>query len=275
MIKRILVGLSGNKYAVGAINQAIAIAMVHDAEVAGVSVEDQERLATISPMHGGSYRYTQDLIQERETKAKEQIDWEIREFCEACIASGVRYRCLREKGEPFSIFSKMSRYHDLMVFGMRSVFEHDVVNDPKEALMELVKHGVRPMIATAEGVGPIRRVLIAYSGSIESANSMKQFVQLRLWNDIQIRIVTFEERRPEARQLLEDAASYCSEHQCNVDTDLVSGYAKKELVKYAENWGADLIVAGNSAKNLLQRQFFGDTAINLIEQSNRPLFLSQ
>jgi nucleotide-binding universal stress UspA family protein len=180
-----------------------------------------------------------------------------------------------EKGEPFSVFSKMSRYHDLMVFGMRSVFEHDVIDDPQDALMQLIKCGVRPLIAAAQGVGPIRKVLIAYSGSTESANSMKQFVQMRLWNDIKIRIVTYEEKRPEARQLLGDAASYCMEYGYEVDTDLVPGHAKKELVKYAEHWGADLVVAGNSARNLLQRQFFGDTAINLIEKSTRPLFLSQ
>jgi hypothetical protein len=71
MIKRILIGLSGNEYAVSAINQAIAIAMAHDAELTGLSVDDQERLATVGSFHMGSSRSTQDLIEKREADVKQ------------------------------------------------------------------------------------------------------------------------------------------------------------------------------------------------------------
>ena len=44
MLKRILVGLGGTDYTVTAINQAVALAMAHDAEVTGVSIIDESRL---------------------------------------------------------------------------------------------------------------------------------------------------------------------------------------------------------------------------------------
>jgi nucleotide-binding universal stress UspA family protein len=50
---------------------------------------------------------------------------------------------------------------------------------------------------------------------------------------------------------------------------------RKRVLPYAAQWGADLIVAGNSAKNLLLRRALGETALNLITQADRHLFLAQ
>ena len=44
---------------------------------------------------------------------------------------------------------------------------------------------------------------------------------------------------------------------------------------YAEAWKADLIVAGNSSKNLLLRKLFGETALKLLRESPLPLYLAQ
>jgi hypothetical protein len=47
------------------------------------------------------------------------------------------------------------------------------------------------VIAVSGKFRPIQKVLIAYSGSMASAKTMKRFVQLRLWPDVQLKIVTF------------------------------------------------------------------------------------
>jgi nucleotide-binding universal stress UspA family protein len=60
-----------------------------------------------------------------------------------------------------------------------------------------------------------------------------------------------------------------------VETDHAGGRADRDLLRYAEEWNADLIVAGNSAKNLLLRRVFGETALRLLRESNRPLYLAQ
>jgi nucleotide-binding universal stress UspA family protein len=57
--------------------------------------------------------------------------------------------------------------------------------------------------------------------------------------------------------------------------DFVQGDPVQELVPYAEKWEANLIVAGNSAKNLLLRKLFGETALQLHRASPLPLYLAQ
>lgn len=54
-----------------------------------------------------------------------------------------------------------------------------------------------------------------------------------------------------------------------------AGALARELVEVAEDWNADLIVAGNSAKSLQMRSVFGETALKLMRESHLPLFLSQ
>lgn len=275
MIKRILVGLCGSEYTVSAVNQAVALAMAHDAEVTGVSIIDEGRLTYSGPVPIGGGHYAHELANDRMEKAKERGDRAAQEFTDACRAAGVRHQVLREVGEPFTLMTDQARYHDLMVFGLRSLFEFDFVPDPHNALVRLVQAGVRPLLAVSKGFYPVNKVLIAYSGSMESAKAMKRFVQMRLWPEAKLRIVTFEHQADKAEQLVGDAADYCRAHGFEPEEAFVPDSPKDHLLPYAEEWGADLTVVGNSAKNLLLRRIFGETALHVIQNANRPLFLAQ
>ena len=74
-------------------------------------------------------------------------------------AAGVRHRIVREVGEPFALMISEARYHDLMIFGLRSLFESDLVGDPHDALVRLVRSGVRPPLAVSMGFPPIKKAL--------------------------------------------------------------------------------------------------------------------
>jgi nucleotide-binding universal stress UspA family protein len=275
MLKRILVGLGGMDYTVSAINQAVALAMAHDAEITGVSIIDEGRLTYSGPVPIGGGHYAHELANDRIEKAKEYGDWAVQEFIDACRAAGVRHKVLREVGEPFTLLIDQARYHDLMIFGLRSLFDFDLVPDPKNALVRLVEEGVRPLIAVSKGYYPVNKVLIAYSGSMESAKAMKRFVQMRLWPDAKLRVVTFGHQGDKAEELVNDAANYCRAHGFEPEEAFVPEPPKYHLLPYAEEWVADLIVVGNSAKNLLLRRLFGETALNVIQNADRPLFLAQ
>jgi nucleotide-binding universal stress UspA family protein len=275
MIKRILVGLAGTPYTRVAVRRAIEIARKHGAYVTGVTVLDVARLGDVGPVPLGGADFARQLGEHRVEVAREHIDRSVDEFVDACTTADVAHGVVREQSDPFSALISAARYHDLMVFGLRSLFKHDVVPDPHESLVRLVVAGVRPILAITPHDAPVRRVLIAYSGSMESAKTMKRFVVSRLWDDVTVRIVTFDRRAHEARQLLADACDYCRAHGLEPETDLAPGPPLTGLLPYAHEWRADAIVAGNSAKNLMLRRVFGETALNLIRESDLPLFLSQ
>jgi len=275
MLKRILVGLGGTEYTVSAINQAVALAMTHDAEVTGVCIIDESRLTYSGPVPIGGGHFAQELANDRMEKAKERSEWAVQEFTEACRAAGVQHQVLREVGEPFALMIDQSRYHDLIIFGLRSLFEFDLVPDPHDALVKLVEAGIRPLLAVSKGFYPIQKVLIAYSGSMESAKAMKRFVQMRLWPEAKVRVVTFGHQVDKGQELVIDAANYCRAHGFETEEVFLPGSPKDHLLPYAAQWGADLLVVGNSAKRLLLRRIFGETALHVIRSADLPLFLAQ
>jgi len=277
MIKRILVGLGTSRTATSVTDHAIDIARSRAAELVGLAVTDPLRLDWTGPrpMGVGVDIAAADLRRQRHEKAAADIAAAGELFATRCRAAGVTHRVSAETGDPFEIAADLVRYHDMCVFGLRGLFEHDVVPEPRDALERLVSDGVRPILAVTEDYRPIRRVLVAYSGSLESAKTFKHFVHSGLYAEAPVRIVHFGDDAATAARRLEKAAGYFAAHGRSVETDHAAGDAAKELIPYAQAWQADLIVAGNSAKNLLLRRIFGETALQLLRESPLPLYLAQ
>lgn len=277
MIKRILVGLGTSATAESVTQHAIDIAKPRSAELVGLAITDPLRLEWTGPrpMGVGVTAASADLVRQRLERAAADIQTAGESFATRCRDANVAHRLTEETGDPFEIAADLVRYHDMCVFGLRSLFEHDVVPEPRDALERLVSQGVRPILAVAEHYRPIRRVLVAYSGSIESAKAFKHFVHSGLYADVPVRIVHFGDDAQAAARRLEKAAAFFMAHGCAVETDHAGGSADRYLLPYAEAWRADLIVAGNSAKNLLLRRVFGETALRLLRESPLPLYLAQ
>lgn len=277
MIKRILVGLGTSRTAASVTAHALDIAHSHGAELLGLTVTDTARLDWTGPkpMGVGVEAMAAELRRTRHERVAADIATAHRLFTDRCHAAGVSHRIDDGEGDPFEISADLVRYHDMCVFGLRGLFEHDAIPEPVDALERLVAEGVRPILAVPEEYRPIRRVLVAYSGSLESAKTFKHFVLAGLYPAATVRIVTFGDDAAAARRRCERAADYFRAHGRNADTDAVLGDPRGELLDYAAQWEADLIVAGNSGKNLIVRKLFGETALTLLRTSTLPLYLAQ
>lgn len=277
MLKRILVGLGTSGTAGSVTQHAIDVAMRHSAELVGLAITDPVRLEWTGPrpMGVGVTAVSSDLVRQRLERATSDIQAAGELFATRCRAANVAHRLTEETGDPFEIAADLVRYHDMCVFGLRGLFEHDVVPEPRDALERLVSQGVRPILAVAEHYRPIHRVLVAYSGSLESAKTFKHFVHSGLYADAPVRIVHFGDDAQAASRRLKKSAAFFTAHGRAVETDHAGGSADRDLLPYAEAWKADLIVAGNSAKNLLLRRVFGETALRLLRESPLPLYLAQ
>jgi len=271
MIKRILVGLAGTTYTPVAIERAVTLAQMHDAVITGVTVLDTRRVRS-----GAASADNAATPDQRIAITQARITQSIRDFEAACQTANIKHRVVAESGDAFTTLVDLARYHDLMVFGLRSVFEYDfLAGDPESLLIRLVGAGVRPLIAVSEKYRNISRVLIAYSGSMESAKAMKRFVQMRLWPVPELKIVTFHPSETKANELLRDAEDYCRAHGLSVCHQSNPGDPKVLLLAAANLWQADMIVMGNSARSVLLRKVLGDTLLGTLRDTQIPLFLAQ
>ena len=272
MIKRILVGLAGTTYTPVAIERAVTLAKAQDAEVTGVTVLDTRRVRS-----GAAPAEDADATPDRRIAITQaRITQSIRDFEVACQTANIKHRVVAESGDAFTRLVDLARYHDLMVFGLRSVFDYDfLAGDPESILIRLVGAGVRPLIAVSEKFRSISRVVVAYSGSMESAKAMKRFVQMRLWPGAELKIVTFHPSDEKAYELLRGAEDYCRAHGFSVCHQSNPGDPKVLLLAAATLWQADMIVMGNSARSVLLRKVLGDTLLGTLRDTQIPLFLAQ
>ena len=277
MIKRILLGLGGTPYTSVAIQRAIELAKRFEAEITGVTVVDIEGLSNVGLVPAGALHAAREMAKQRVRVTKEKIGEAISELESACAAEGIKFHIKQEeRGDPFDYMISLARYHDIMIFGLRSIFEYDIsFEEPKDTLARLISAGVRPIIAVSDKFRPIQKVMIAYNGSMESAKTMKRFVQLRLWPDAKLKIVTFQGSEDKAHKLLYDASEYCRAHGFHVESESNPGSPKEFLLPMATLWQADMIVLGNSARSLLLKRVLGETALHIIRNAERPLFLCQ
>lgn len=276
MIKRILVGLAGTTYTPIAIQRAIRLAQTHGAEVTGVTVLDVRRVRVVGGQGIPPWDNSSEIHGRRIAIAESYLTQSVREFETECKEANVKYRIVEETGDAFTKLIELARYHDLMVFGLRSILEYNfLVGDPETLLIRLVGAGVRPLIAVSEEFRKVSRVLIAYSGSMESAKAMKRFVQMQLWSGVELKIVTFHPSDDVANDLMRDAVDYCRAHGFNVCYQSNPGDSKELLLAAANLWQADMIVMGNSTRSVLLKKVLGDTLLETLRNTKIPLFLAQ
>lgn len=275
MIKRILLGIGGTPFTDVAIQRAVELASLHGARLTAVSVMEPERICRLGPVPPGAGIYAKRMCENRLTVTQNQVEEAFAELERSCLQSGVECKIERETGNTFDLMIKHARYHDLTVFGLRSIFDYLIAEEPEKDLIRLLSQGVRPILAVSDQFRPIHRVMIAYSGSMESAKAMRRFVQFNLWPEAVIDIVHFSNESDANNALLEDAAAYCRDHGFTVNTRMISGKAARRLLPSAQEMNADMIVMGNSIRSIWFRKMLGDTVLNTLTRTDRPLFLSQ
>ena len=275
MIKRILVALSGTPYTKVAIQHALELATHHGADVTGVTDIDLAKVAHVGPVPMGGGAAAHDLMEHRLKLTEEQVERAIENFHEACEVAGLKGNVVRERGNPYDTLISVWRYHDLVVAGLRGLFEYGVLREPDDVLLRLISKGVRPILAVARHFRPVRRALVAYNGSMESAKALKRFVQMSLWPDMALKIVCFGKPHGEPEELLADSAEYCLVHGHEVETEHVKGMPNDELLELAQQWKADLIVMGSSSRARLIQHLLGDTTLYALGAAEIPLFMSR
>ena len=275
MIKRILVALSGTPFTATATKYALDLAELHKAEVTGVTDVDIAKLMKVGPVPIGGGAAAASLAEHRIHVTEEHVEQAIADFEQACANAGMIHCVDRETGDPFDRLIALWRYHDLTIAGLRGLFEYGVVEKPDDVLIRLISEGVRPILAVPKAYRPIRKVLVAYNGSMESAKALKQFVQMDLWPDIALQIVCFDMTPRESETLLADASSYCHSHGLAAQTQHVEGGPREHLLECAQQGEADLIVLGSTSRARILKRLLGDTVLHCLRNADVPLFLTQ
>ncbi|CAM3217209.1 universal stress protein [Rhodothermus bifroesti] len=276
MIRRILVALDPDTDTRTAVRYASELARRHGASVTGLAVVDTGHIeASIRGGGIGSMYYAVKLREQLTEEAHLVARRLIEEFDAVADEEGLRHRNTVAEGVPFQRIIEDMKYHDLLVVGKEPHFFYSHPEEKNKTLVRVVHESVGPVLVVGEVYRAIHRVLIAYDGSAAAARAIQRFAQLKPFGtEVALEVLTISEDTSEARLMLSLMEEYLQEHGFILNTTVRSSESvAEEIVRFAEEVKADLVVAGAYATSGLKRWLFGSSTSALLEKTTLPLFI--
>ncbi len=274
MVKKILMTLDSSPFTQAALGHAIELGRVHKAEVTGMAIVNRQRLANVGPIPIGGNSYAKNLRDFRFAETNSHIDEIIGTFKSTASRAGIDYRIERQDGDPFHLMVLHASRYDLIITGLRNIFDYGVVPEPRNLLWRMASAGVAPILAVGREFSPIRRVLVVYTRPLDSPSVLTKLLQLNLWPHVSIRVGYFGQEDAESKKLLLDVTAECSAHGLNIECKFREGPAKAQLFLHAAEWKANLIAISEGSRRFLFKRVFNDDVMYAIQHSNTPLFLA-
>ena len=279
MIKRVLVGVCQSPAQNDMASLAVAIAQNAGASVTGLAVVDADRIAPVSPAVTGVYS---SQIKQRESElaaARDQANVHMAPLRQAVEAAGVPFHEMKLEGDSADVLQDAWRFQDLFLMANRPWPPGERTAMQVTAVLRLIASGVRPVIAVPPGAAAApKTVMVAMSGSLECAKSMKNLLQMNIWPDASLHLVTSAPVKTgePAEQLLEHAAAFAQSYGRETSTQIIDRPADRTgaLLGAAEEVGAEAIVIGSSYKRFLAVQRFGSHAQELLQRFPGAVFVS-
>jgi nucleotide-binding universal stress UspA family protein len=258
----------------------LELASRHGAEITGFTSVDTERIALQVPKAVGYYSYHVKEIEGLVEAARSEADGAIEELRAVCGKESIPFKSASASAQGEANLSAVWRFHDVCVIPMHLWLPGADRLASSDSILRLVMMGLRPLIAVPKEIPAVRpsKVLVALSGSLESAKALKHFLQLQLYPGVAMHLVTVGNPKSgeTSQELLDQAAEFLEAHGHPVTSACLEEAEDRvaALLGEADRAGAEMFVIGSSYKKLLMMKRFGKHALGLLERSNLPVFIS-
>ena len=294
-IKRILCPTDLSDFSDRALRRAVRLAGWFGARVTALHVVS--RLETALPTDGGGTFVTvaEDILRAQRQRRKEELD----EFLQPLLAQGAPIESKVVEGDAWRAIRSEAEAlpADLVVMGThgRSGFEHLLLGSVAEKVLRTAPCPVLT-VGRKEPAAPagalFRHVLCAVDLTKASERTIEVALGLADENLARVTLLHVVEGWlgegrelyrpvPEVPGLRHSVVEYASEQLrratkaahsfCDVDERVETGRAWRQIVRVAEETGADLIVMGAHAHGALGRAFLGSTVDQVVRHAPCPV----
>ncbi|MDF1859883.1 MAG: universal stress protein [Verrucomicrobiales bacterium] len=280
MIKRVLVSVSQTPSRSPETGLALHLAKAHGARITGFTAVDADQIEQATPTSVGVFSYQVKLRENNLQAAKDEASRAIADFSRAVEETGIEFRTASASGGSAATLADVWRFQDLCLMSAKPWGPGSEGSGDASSVLHLVAMGLRPLIAVPDQASSEvpKKVMIALSGSLDSAKAMKHFIQLNLFGDISAHVVVAGKPKSgeSAEILLKDASDYLEAHGCTATTAALDDSSDRTalLLEEAERVGAGLLVIGSSYKRILTIERFGKHAAGVLKNSSIPIFIS-
>lgn len=246
MLNSVLLHLPGIRDESPVIDVGVALSRRLKARLRGLLVLDTRSLLSldtqieIPPFNG---------VQQLRLQCQQRFQEQLRErLLNVGATAGIAVDVRLAEGDPLHLLPKESQFHDLTVSYYpspakhRSRSEHETLSCSD--LIACLDRGVQPLLLLREQRSELRRILMVYDGSAASGNTVRQFLNQRLFPLAEFRLLAVGATESKARQSLWEMSAYCRLTGIRCETGFVCGRAEGFILPYSARWEADMVVLG-------------------------------
>ena len=246
-------------------------------KLSGVAVVDRPTIvrAQAEPIGGSGFKRKRDekLLREAHEKANNILD----KFRALCEKNGIHHDTIPSEGLPHQQIEAASRSHDLIIIGKDTNFQFESGGKPGETVKHLVRDHPRPVLVFPDKEPKGNSILIAYGGSMQSAQALHMWTLMDIRrDDMDIHVVSINHRQNRADSICAEAASLLSHH--DIEAKMHPIEAKKSdvfnvLMKKIKEVNPQMVVMGAFGHGGVKSKFFGTVTSKMFKACPVPLFL--
>lgn len=185
-LRRVIVALASGPHTAAAVEQAVALARRHQAELTGLAIIDQWMLRNVGPVPIGASYHAQQLRNLRVGQARRAAADCVQIFEQAAQQAGVRFKVELAEGDPFQILSERHAPDALLLLGGEAWFDHGVARKTIDPLMRLARRDVGPIVGIAGEPRSVRRIGFLHDGSAHSEQTLRWLLDLDPWPEAEL-----------------------------------------------------------------------------------------
>jgi len=278
MIKSILIPTDGSAYSKVALEYGIRLAERFGAKITGLHVVDDRDLeGPLLSDIAGSLGFTpyRNYLPKFRKVLEDRGDLILEAFRSACDRKSIRPKVKRVSGTVPGMIAEEAKKVDLVIIAQRGEHERWSSGLLGSTTESVVRRSPRPVLVTPVSFREFRQILVAYDGSVESNQALKttceNFALSEAW--LKAVIVTGDEGKFEG--LTQEIEAFVSPYQIDVDIECLRGEAAKEILRYAEESGIDLIVMGAFGHSRIHDLILGGTTAYILRNTTLPVLLNR
>jgi nucleotide-binding universal stress UspA family protein len=245
----ILVAMNGSPDGWRALDGAIPLAAMENADVRGL------------------------IIREREKKVDESA--QIAAFEDRLRSAGLSGTLTFTKGDIPETICERARVNDLVALKLSYPPSENLLARLSSGFRLILRRCSRPILVIKDQVTSLNRLLLAYDGSPKGREALFVSAYFASRYDFSLSVLVVNEDIEQGRALLEEAEDYLGGCCVNRVLRHQSESVSQVILKAADEVGANLIIMGGYGFSPLLEALFGSTVDGVLRETTLPVLICQ
>lgn len=276
MIKKILVPTDGSAGSAVALEYAFGLASCFKAELTGLNVIDIRALEGpfFSDISGSlGFSPIQNYLPKFQQILDDRSDTILELFRNRCTEQGIAATTKKLTGIIANIIADEARKAELVVISQRGEHEQWSAGLMGSTTESVVRKSPAPVLVTPAAYRSLKKILVAYDGSVASSNALKCACDLFGASCESMEIIYVAQDEEKGRVLAAEIGEITAPYHLSYEGVWLQGDPAAEILCHAESACADLIIMGSFTHGRLHDLIIGSTAAYVIRKTTLPVLL--